>query len=166
MITGLLHRRRSPSGANWVNACGTARSNAVQSRGRGAGRPPDGHPKFPLAHPHLIYPAKKYFTLKYLEKPLNGLKYFEFGVGPEARGGQPNDAGSGDSAYRVGNCLPVGPVPSPGVASPSGRASVLECGDKSPLWDSTTCRRVPKRGHARALQNHAPLALVLSFDWL
>jgi len=91
-----------------VNACGTARSNAVQSRGRGAGRPPDGHPKFPLAHPHLIYPAKKYFTLKYLEKPLNGLKYLEFGVRPEARGRRPTDAGSGDPAYRVGDCFPAG----------------------------------------------------------
>jgi len=28
----------------------------------------------------------------------------------------------------------------------------LECGDTSPLWNSMTCHRVPKRGHARALQ--------------
>ena len=30
---------------------------------------------------------------------------------------------------------------------------IWDCGDKSPLWNSTTCRRVSKRGHARALQN-------------
>ena len=30
--------------------------------------------------------------------------------------------------------------------------TILECGDRSPLWDTMTCHRVRKRGHARALQ--------------
>ena len=46
--------------------------------------------------------------MKYLEKPLNGSKYLEFGVRPEARGRRPTDAGSGDPAYRVGDCFPAG----------------------------------------------------------
>jgi len=32
------------------------------------------------------------------------------------------------------------------------RARVWECGDVSPLFPTATCRRVPRRGHARALQ--------------
>jgi len=55
--------------------------------------------------------AKNNFTLKYLEKPLIGLNYLEFGVRPEPRGRRSTDAGSGNPACRVGNCLPVGPVP-------------------------------------------------------
>ncbi len=31
----------------------------------------------------------------------------------------------------------------------------LECGDRSPHCHDATCRVGPKRGHVRALQNHA-----------
>lgn len=36
---------------------------------------------------------------------------------------------------------------------------IWDCGDKSPLWNSTTCRRVSKRGHARALHDMVPALL-------
>ena len=41
------------------------------------------------------------------------------------------------------------------AANPRPAAPVLECGDKSPLWNSMTGHRVTKRGNARALQNNA-----------
>ena len=43
------------------------------------------------------------------------------------------------------------------AANPRPAAHFLECGDKSPLWHSLTCHRVPQRGPARALQNDPAL---------
>jgi len=52
--------------------------------------------------------------------------------------------------YRSAPALQGVPRPS---YDPPGGPSIWECGDTSPLWNLTTCRRVQKRGPARALQN-------------